>query len=135
MTLYRVAVKGSDSSSDGLRSSRVGQVHDMLPPVMNFGKKGERGYVGILIDIPDGHPILDGLGGEVEKKAWTVDLAAAGLSAESIAKVKNRRVKSPDGRVLKKGNVDRLASKVSPLVCLSRKDETSRAPMTELLGG
>lgn len=98
MVRYRVAVKGFDSDSP--MGSRSGHVVAAYPLAQDFGTKGEKDFFGIVIDLPDNHPLVENLGSQVPardgyKHRYRLDWAKAGISGETLAKIKDRSVKSP----------------------------------------
>lgn len=98
MAVYRVAVKGFDS--DSLMGSRSGHIIAAFPMGQDFGAKGEKDFFGIAMDLPDDHPLVLRLGGSVPardgyKHRYALNWSKAGISGETLAKIKDRNVRSP----------------------------------------
>lgn len=98
MTLYRLAVKGFDS--DSINGSRSGHVIAAFPLGQDFGTKGECDFFGLVVDLPDDHPLVRNLGGNVQAKdgykhRYRIEWQKAGISGETLAKIKDRGTRSP----------------------------------------
>lgn len=98
MPVYRIAVKGFDS--DALMGTRTGDVVAAFPLGQDFGSKGEKDFFGIALDLPDDHPLVRNLGGQVMahdgyKHRYRLDWAKAGISGATLALIRDRSVRSP----------------------------------------
>lgn len=116
---YQVTVVGNTSTGGKWDTSQFGEVCGIEKPGQWLGLRGDREHFRLMMRIPDGHPVLGPvIYGETAKYAFKIDFELAGISGDTIAKIKDKSIRSP-----------RKRKKFAPLECLIQVCEIQQPPL------